>query len=178
MSTILANRNDNVAYLKQAIQLLKSIDDPVFIFSNPPLYNSGVGPHLRHCIEHYQSFVHSWKSGRIDYDARQRNSDIECNRQSAINEIEQIILLLSEFTEGDINRTVQTKMDCGDDDECPWCASTIKREFQFLISHTVHHYALIAIILKDQGITPHEDFGVAPSTLKHRITQSCAPSAG
>lgn len=178
MSTILANRDENIAYIKQAIHLLKSIEDSAFTFSNPPLYQSGVGPHLRHCIEYYQSFGNNWKSGRIDYDERQRNNDIETNRQTAINEMECIIESLSEISEGDINRTIQTKMDCDDEDECPWCASTIKREFQFLISHTIHHFALIAIILKDQGIAPHEDFGVAPSTIKYRNSQTCAPSAG
>jgi hypothetical protein len=47
------------------------------------------------------------------------------------------------------------------------CASTVARELQFLLSHTVHHYALIALILRLQGFEPGEEFGVAPSTLAH-----------
>jgi len=38
----------------------------------------------------------------------------------------------------------------------------------FLHSHTVHHHALIRIMLKYQKIPLSRDFGVAPSTSKHR----------
>jgi hypothetical protein len=41
------------------------------------------------------------------------------------------------------------------------------RELQFLLSHTVHHYALMALILRLQGFNPAAEFGVAPSTLQH-----------
>ena len=45
--------------------------------------------------------------------------------------------------------------------------SSINRELQYLVAHTVHHYALIGFILRLQGIVPPEDFGIAPSTLQH-----------
>ena len=50
----------------------------------------------------------------------------------------------------------------------PWSQSTIRRELQYLQAHTVHHYALIAFILRLQGREPAASFGVAPSTLRHR----------
>ena len=46
-------------------------------------------------------------------------------------------------------------------------SSTVGRELQYLLDHTIHHYAIIAIILKAQSITVPEEFGVAPSTLKY-----------
>ena len=48
--------------------------------------------------------------------------------------------------------------------------STFARELQFLASHTVHHYALISIASRMQGIMPAEGFGIAPSTLKYLQT--------
>jgi len=45
--------------------------------------------------------------------------------------------------------------------------STIQRELQFLSSHTVHHFAIVAMILKIQGFETPDTFGVAPSTLKY-----------
>jgi hypothetical protein len=66
-------------------------------------------------------------------------------------------------------------MNCGAGPAGPWSRSTAARELQFLVSHTVHHYALIAFILRANGIDPGADFGVAPSTLAHRKSQqSCA----
>ena len=60
----------------------------------------------------------------------------------------------------------------GCDAEQRWIVSTISRELQYLASHTVHHYALIALHLRDAGFTTDPDFGVAPSTLKHREAQA------
>jgi hypothetical protein len=51
------------------------------------------------------------------------------------------------------------------------------RELGMLLSHTVHHYALIAMLLRARGIEPPADFGVAPSTRAHWL-ESCAPRAG
>jgi hypothetical protein len=43
----------------------------------------------------------------------------------------------------------------------------VGRELQYLLSHTIHHYAIIGSILRAQGVEPGPDFGVAPSTLRH-----------
>lgn len=45
------------------------------------------------------------------------------------------------------------------------------------LSHAVHHYALIAVIGRRRDRPVDEDFGVAPSTLKHRrrAGAACAP---
>jgi hypothetical protein len=44
--------------------------------------------------------------------------------------------------------------------------SSISRELQVLSSHTVHHFALIAITLRMHGVEIESDFGMAPSTLR------------
>ena len=42
--------------------------------------------------------------------------------------------------------------------------STLRRELAFVISHTVHHQALIAMLLAVAGLQVPESFGLAPST--------------
>jgi hypothetical protein len=40
----------------------------------------------------------------------------------------------------------------------------------------VHHYALIAALLRQRGFEPGEEFGVAPATAAHwRDGEACAP---
>jgi hypothetical protein len=81
-----------------------------------------------------------------------------------------MLSIISRFEGFDAQRlddSIPVKMNEGDDSS-PRSQSTIRRELQFLLSHTVHHYALIAIILKIQGFDCDEDFGVAPSTLKYQ----------
>ena len=63
---------------------------------------------------------------------------------------------------------LMVKMDCGGD-EIPWQPSTPGRELQFLVSHTVHHFAMIGGICHSLGVEVDKDFGVAPSTLRHQM---------
>jgi len=58
--------------------------------------------------------------------------------------------------------------------EPEWCTSSVRRELQFLLSHTVHHHALVKEMLRGRGRTVDGTFGVAPSTLEHRGRLACA----
>ena len=74
----------------------------------------------------------------------------------------------------DGSRALQVALDCTEDEAPRWAPSSVARELQFLVSHTVHHYAVIAAMLRPQGIEPGVDFGVAPSTLKYEQGAPCA----
>jgi hypothetical protein len=52
--------------------------------------------------------------------------------------------------------------------------TTVGREFAFVLSHTVHHNALIAVIAKLLGVQVPERFGYAPSTLAYLEHRRCA----
>ncbi|MDH3494762.1 MAG: hypothetical protein OEM82_14505, partial [Acidobacteriota bacterium] len=52
-------------------------------------------------------------------------------------------------------------------DDNLWLPTSLARELEFLHSHTVHHYALIAAKLGSMNIEVPFEFGVAPSTLKY-----------
>lgn len=166
---------DNIQYLHQAAELLNELDGGAFIHTNAPMYGSGVGGHLRHCIDHYECFLNGIDEGRINYDHRQRDARLEVDVVYARDHLCSIIRRLAVLPASEVGKPVQSCMDCGSD--CPegFSASSGKRELQFLISHTLHHFALIAMILRDQGLEPHACFGVAPSTLRHRERQAtCA----
>lgn len=165
---------DNIGYLKQSLDLLDSIDDAAYANAAPATYGSALGGHLRHCLDHYANFLGGLPAGRIDYDARQRDPRIERERAVAAAKIRELIDGLSAL--GD-DRAVKVKMDCGArcDESTWWTDSTLRRELQFLVSHTVHHYALIKLILKFQGRSANADFGIAPSTLRYNESKSaCA----
>jgi hypothetical protein len=66
----------------------------------------------------------------------------------------------------DMVRPLRVRGD-GPPEEDGWSQSTVGRELQYLLSHTIHHYAIIGSILRAQGREPGPDFGVAPSTLRH-----------
>ena len=166
----------NLRFLRQAADLLATLPDDAYTLARPPVFRSGIGAHLRHCLDHYQSFLSGLTTGRIDYDARKRDQTTERSREAAATVISSIIDRLNSLTATDLARPVQSKVDCGGENlDAMWTVSTAPRELQFLISHTVHHYALISMILRLQVLDTPADFGIAPSTLRHEGTlPSCA----
>jgi hypothetical protein len=55
--------------------------------------------------------------------------------------------------------------------------SSVSREMQALSSHTIHHFALIAVTLKALGVNVDCNFGVAPSTLRHNASRNVTEAA-
>ena len=104
------------------------------------------------------------EGGTINYERRPREVILEIDPDQAIRRLERIRGKLLTFPKN--CQTLRVK-DTGIDDSC---ASSVSRELQFLVSHTVHHFALIAAIATFLDIPVPEDFGVAPSTLKYRNT--------
>jgi len=167
--------DDNIRYLQQGLQLLRGISDDQYTHASPPMYSSGVGGHLRHCLDHFYQLLDGVADGKVDYDARARDVRLENDRGTAIQRTEALVQTLSEFSGDELDVPLMCKMDCGSENGIVWSESSVRREMQFLVSHTVHHYALIALILRHQGVEPHPDFGVAPSTVRYRESQlKCA----
>lgn len=176
MTTIKTLALDNVRYIDQAVKLLESISDASYANPAPLNLGSSVGAHLRHCIDHYANFLAGIPTGRIDYDTRQRERAIETDRNVAIQKMHVLISELNALSSREDQR-IFIKMDCGNDQDehLWWTESTIRRELQFLISHTVHHFALIKMTLVAGGIHAGSDFGMAPSTLRyHQGASACA----
>ncbi|MGH8595242.1 MAG: hypothetical protein ACREXT_01140 [Gammaproteobacteria bacterium] len=151
----------NIHLLEQCHDLLGRIGD--YLYSHAPrgVAKSPVGGHVRHCLDFYNCFLGGLATGRIDYDARVRNEMVERDRKLAMAQIRTMIVRLRHMPITDDRIAVQVKMESA----TAWTYSCIGRELQFLLSHTVHHFALVAMLLRLQGFEPAADFGVAPSTL-------------
>ena len=158
----------NVAAIDQGLELLEDLRsagaDPA----------ARVGPHFRHCIDFYDCFLQGRRRGRIDYDARERSPSLESSLAAAAAALRRIRVELLAVEPSALERTVAVRADAVAPG-APWTTSTIARELLFLQSHTIHHYALIALLLRADGFEVPPGFGVAPSTLEHRGRQpECA----
>ncbi|MEM7480955.1 MAG: DinB family protein [Acidobacteriota bacterium] len=161
----------NVALLTQGEELLAQIEDEAYV-APPPVPMGTVGGHLRHCLDFYMCFLDGLAEGEIDYDARRRDERIQQDRSYAMGLIAALKARLEELPADLAERPVRVSLDRAfEAPDAPLGRSTVRRELQFLCSHTTHHYALIAAQLRLQGIEPTSDFGVAPSTLEHERRQ-------
>lgn len=167
---------DNLRCLQQGLRLLTEIGDELYRGRGHSHLGSGIGPHIRHTLDHYACLLAGLPTGKIDYDARQRNPQLERNREFARQQFEHVIHDFKQLT-APPELPLAVKVDSGShDDAANWSRSTLKREMQYLVSHTIHHYAIIAILLRTQGWELSEGFGVAPSTLNYRKgLAACAP---
>lgn len=171
MRLSLAAVRGNRHFLEQGLELLRQVPPEVYRNRVRPGW-APVGSQFRHVLDHYRAFAEGWASGRIDYDARQRNTEVEVDPAVAMARTVEVIEALERIHVEDANRPLAVQMDCGGDQELPdWRPSTIGRELQFLVSHTVHHYALIKLLLEDAGLALAPDFGVAPSTLAYEARE-------
>lgn len=161
----------NVHLLQQAQRLLDGMDDGDYAAAGEGVYRSSIGQHLRHCFDHYLSFIAGMPEGVVDYDRREREEEVECQTECACQVLGQLISVLRDLQRnGDLaTRTVKVLMDYGGSDN-QWQESSVGRELQFLVSHTVHHYAMINEMARQRGFLVENGFGIAPSTLRHRET--------
>jgi len=159
---------ENIHLLRQGVELIERLDHSLYAEANHPLLKYTAGGHFRHSIDFYTCFLSSVATGLVNYDRRARNEVVELDRAFAVAEIEDIIDRLGKLS-ADCGEELRVVLESGSagEDESDWSRSSVGRELQFLLSHTIHHYALIAMALRLQGFETPEEFGVSLSTLEH-----------
>lgn len=165
MSAALIDRN--LELIDQGIRLLRWLPDDAYRAA--PAGGSlapAVGPHFRHCLEFYTCFLDGLGHGRIDYHRRARDRDVERRRETAIARLVAVVERVRRIDPGALDTQLVLGSEDAAGDDRP-IRSTIGRELFFLASHTVHHYALVALALRLEGFRVPASFGVAPETLEH-----------
>lgn len=153
---------ENIKQLRATQRLLAGIEDRVYTKIDTPTFTSSIGAQLRHCLDFYQSFLSGIRNGKIDYDQRERDEVTENSRVRAIERIEETAEWLWKLSAPDEQIELWVKQDSP-----YWGMSSVRRELQFLLSHLVHHQALVAVMLRVQGIVPATELGVAQATLEN-----------
>ena len=164
----------NVRWLRQALRLVGSLDETAYATTPRALAPHRAGAHLRHILEFYQCFLEGLESSHIDYDARRRDDTIEYSREAASAAIRSIIRTLETSRDLYQERIIWVRMEDADSNAVreDFMESSISRELQVLSSHTVHHFALIAITLRMHGVEFDYDFGMASSTLRYLASKT------
>ena len=163
--------DDSIGYLRQGAELVRKLDDDLFTRSVGGRFRGGVGSQFRHCIDFYECLLHGLDNGDlVDYAARSRERELETRRTAAAERLEQLAKRLAALDADSLSRPLKVRSEQPVPGIPEWSGSTLHRELQFLVSHTVHHYALIVALLGRLGyeLEPEQaDFGIAPSTLDH-----------
>lgn len=164
---------ENTGLLQQGVALIEALEPEIYQTNEHELFESGIGKHVRHVLDFYGSLVAPC-DGVIDYCARQRDQRIENDPEYAVERSRAIIEALRRIAEErdgaePVTVRVETQTPDGGAIES---RSTLVRELDAVAGHTIHHFALIAQLARILGATVPEEFGVAPSTLRHRQAEA------
>ena len=170
---LIALCDDNDRCLESLAALVRRLTDADYVCPVQPC-DAGIGSHVRHVLDHYDALLNGIDAGRVDYDSRERDPATECDRRVALARIDSLRVDVAALAQRAGDAPLRVCLDCGTGGRMP-AASTLSRELQFLVSHTVHHDALIAAAARALGVETEHGFGIAPSTLKANASrQACA----
>ena len=129
-----------------------------------PGVSGSIGEHVRHILDHVAAFVVPRSHALMTYDHRERGTPVETDPRAAQRMIVRLKNALADAQDEDLDTSIAvlSTLTRGEEPVLAW--STRKRELAFVISHTVHHQALIAVLLAIFGQGVPEAFGFAAST--------------
>ena len=148
--------------LNQLSSILTQLNDDEYTKELLILNNQTIGKHTRHILEFFQAIVYS--EHYICYDERKRDSGLETSVTYTLNCISEV---KNNFFNINPHQSIQFKQLIGD--TFVETKSSIEREIIYCIDHSIHHFAIIKIALKDSfhHVTINEDFGIAYSTINY-----------
>lgn len=162
----------NVAWLRQSLELIGRLDDRTYSAVPAGYAPHNAGGHLRHILDFYECLLDGLSAqSHVDYDARKRDESIERSTNAAAGRIRLTIARLEALPAEDCPLLVRPEDAAVGYALLP---SSLSRELMSLSSHTIHHFALIAMTLRAHGFTLDPRFGMAPSTLRHRERSEAA----
>lgn len=158
--------------LRQGLALLFELNGESFAALAPDPYNASIGQHFRHVLDHFLCLESGMAAGEIDYDNRERNPRLETDLDYARATTERLIQVLNRYDLELLSRPCIVRYSVGYGNIAPVrLPSVVARELAFCIGHSVHHYAIVRLLCDSVGVEVAPEFGVAPSTLKHRAEQ-------
>lgn len=129
---------------------------------------SSIGGHMRHCLDHFLCFFRGLEDGEINYDARERNITLETDPTAFFSVLDEVCAALRKLDAGDLSRLVPLRQLPAPARPPITVNTTIDRELLFLMSHCIHHLALVSMLAKQLGSPIPANVGIAYSTAEYR----------
>ncbi len=160
--------------LRQLFELIESLSDEEYARKPVGVVESSVGGHVRHNLDHVAALLHGLPIGHVCYDHRGRGTDVERDRRTALDTILRLEGALFAFAWGEIPQLITLSALVAPDLPPVLAQTSPARELAFVVSHTIHHNALVRVMVRALGADVPADFGYAPSTIAYKGSRLCA----
>jgi hypothetical protein len=138
------------------------------VVGQAPAAFPAVGPHLRHCVDHFSLLLEGWRSGVVDYDARPRDPRLEQDPLAISEALNRIASSLGTIGHADLPSELTVSQSVAPGRPPASSASRLERELVFLSGHTIHHIAIMVLAARAAGVEVPSQLAVAYSTEAHR----------
>ena len=160
------------ASLDQLMEVVESLGDEQYRQAPVGEVSSSIGRHVRHCLDHVRLLLVGAERGNLDYDERPRGTSIETDRRESLATLRSLIRQVRAL--GCVrDQTLELRTIVAADQPPIRVQTSLGRELAFVLSHTIHHGALIAVMARTLRSPVPERFGYAPATLAYLEGNRC-----
>lgn len=155
---LIARQLDDIAAVVMAT------DEATYVARPIGEVSGSIGEHVRHCLDHIGALVAATGSRPLSYDRRDRGTTVERDPAEALRLIMRLKSAVDRWGDRAIDEPicVVSMLTTAGESVTGW--STLGRELAFVNSHTIHHKAMIAVLLSLAGAEVPDRFGLAPAT--------------
>lgn len=156
--TIISRQLDDIA------AIVMSIDDATYVARPMAEVSGSIGEHVRHCLDHIGALVVATAARPLSYDRRERGTPVERDPAEALRSIMRFKSAVDRWGDRDMDEPicVASMLTAAGESVTSW--STLGRELAFVNSHTIHHQAMIAVLLSLADLDVPDRLGLAPAT--------------
>ena len=148
--------------LNQLEHILYQLNDIEYTQAVKIINGQTIGKHVRHIVEFFQCLIQA--ENVVCFDDRKREILIENSTEYTLDLINAIKIEIDNLN---FNHPVILRQLVAED--IIEVNSTLGRELIYCIDHSIHHFAIIKMVLKTDfpNVSIEEDFGIAYSTLNY-----------
>lgn len=152
--------------LRGLAALVEQIDDPTYMSRELDLaFGSCIGSHVRHTLDHVRLLLGGVGCGEpVDYEARDRGGAVESDRGAGAAQLRHLADEAARLADRPAGLACEVVVKPSPETPCVHVRSTLARELAFVMSHTVHHAAIVRLMLARGGRTVVGDVGLAHGT--------------
>jgi uncharacterized damage-inducible protein DinB len=156
-------------HLDAFAEVVERLSDVDYLARPSTGVSGSIGAHVRHCVDHVNALLDRSAAGEMTYDDRQRDTALEQSRRLAATTLRSLAARVREMAPrtSDVPITLWTMLDRRG--TRARVRTSLGRELVFVLQHTIHHEAVVAVLLAGRGRVLPGHFGLAPSTPRNQI---------
>jgi len=150
--------------LDDIASIVMSVGETTYVARPIADVSGSIGEHVRHCLDHIGTLVAATASMPLSYDRRERGTAVERDPAEALRLIMRLKAAVDRWGDRSLDEplSVTSMLTARGDSVTGW--STLGREVAFVNSHTIHHQAMIAVLLSLADLEVPDRLGLAPTT--------------